>query len=142
MDIYNFGSALVTAITAIVMVIASNWGISMSSPEAIVLFGTSLVISSIVLELFRYRPRFLFIPVWLWGIAVLGYGFYTLQGWVLLILMAPILFLCLSILKKSQLEHIHKMMEVSHKYTDGDPEKLRDEIQENRERREQARKSR
>lgn len=142
MDFYNFGSALVTAITAIVMVIASNWGLAMDSSEAYALLGASLLISSIILELLRYRPRFIFIPVWLWGIVVLGYGLYALQGWILLILIVPILFLCLNILKKYQLEHIHKMMDVSHKYTDGDSEKLRNEILENRERREQARKSR
>ncbi len=139
MDLYNFGALIVTAIYLVIFLILGHYEISPGSPAGLIFMGTVVIFTSLILEIKQFRPRLLYAPLWILGFLPFGYGLFLQGGIVLSILVLPVFITCLNRINKNKIDKVHHAVDVTHKYTEKDPDMLRNEINYNRKRKEESR---
>ncbi len=120
------------------MLLADEYGLIVGSPASIGLGGLTLLISSVISEVVSRRPRFFYVPLWIIGIIALSYGIYTVLSPFFLVILIPIVWVVNHILKSTEQDKIHHATLITHHYTETDSTSLRDEIEENLHRRDEA----
>ncbi len=134
MELCNLGALISIALSAITLLLV---GLPLQNPISIALMSFVLVISAVILEVNKLRPRLLFMPLWLIGYIPLAYGLWFIH-WGALFTLLPLWFISKSLLNSAEKHKIESSISVTHKYTDVDGDTLRDEIHENLERREES----